>query len=149
MSEVLEEPRAVEFLLRILCSALFCRGREALKAYKITPPQFDVMVLAYSLGQVSQVELPKRLFLAKSTVSALLDRLEKGGYIRREQSPEDRRTFLVSLTMKGRGVVTDVLERRAQLVQEVLEALDPKLRKAFVEALQRIAQAVEALEGKP
>ena len=149
MNEVLEDPKAVEFLLRLVCSALFYHGREALKAYKITPPQFEVMVLAYSLGQVAQVELPKRLFLAKSTVSALLDRLEKWGYIRREQSAADRRTYLISLTAKGRGVVADVLERRGELVRRMLEALDPEEKASFLKTLQKIAHVVEALEGQP
>ena len=149
MNEVLDDPRAVEFLLRLVCSALFHHGREALKLYKITPQQFEVMVMTYTTGQVSQVELPKKLFLAKSTVSALLDRLEKQGYIRREQSQADRRTYLITLTMKGRGVVMDVLERRGELVKRMLEALEPKLRAAFVEALQKVARFAESLEGQP
>jgi MarR family transcriptional regulator, organic hydroperoxide resistance regulator len=64
-------------------------------------------------------ELQRGLGHRPSTLSGILDRLEARGLIRRDLNEADRRSFLISLTRRGRGAagtVVDVLrtvERRA------------------------------------
>lgn len=54
---------------------------------------------------VSQDRLSKLLMVNKSNVARQVTALEEGGYLRREQSPSDRRVMLVYTTDKGKALV--------------------------------------------
>ncbi len=56
----------------------------------------------------------------RSTLTSMLDRLEKSGLVTREVCPEDRRSFMVGLTQAG--------QQRAQLVRAVLAELEDCVR---------------------
>lgn len=75
----------------------------------ITDAQFNVLMqLKYSKQQkLSQVDLSKRLFVNRADVTGLIDRLEKGGFVKRGSHPTDRRVNLIAITPKG----LDLLER--------------------------------------
>lgn len=71
----------------------------------LTGAQFNVLnLLAEATGGVSQRELGDRLLVDRSNVTGLLDRMEKAGWVRREDHPEDRRIYLVVLTSAGRAL---------------------------------------------
>src|SRR5262249_29790646 len=72
-------------------------------------------------GGVPPTQLARELRLTTGSVTALIDRLEAAGLIRRADDPADRRKVLVQLTTAGR-------EREkihfAPLAREMLRALD-------------------------
>jgi len=49
-------------------------------------------------------ELSAKTGLAKTTLTGMLDRLEKTGYVRRVYDPEDRRKINIALTDAARGL---------------------------------------------
>jgi DNA-binding MarR family transcriptional regulator len=66
-----------------------------------------------------------------STLTSLLDRLIKRGYIARELDPADRRSFLISLTPAGRAVAQHAATAIADLEQQALVAVTPPQRAGF------------------
>jgi DNA-binding MarR family transcriptional regulator len=52
-------------------------------------------------GPITQRELGERLLLTSGAVTMLVDRLERGGWVRRTRHPTDRRSLLVGLTDKA------------------------------------------------
>jgi DNA-binding MarR family transcriptional regulator len=59
-----------------------------------------------------------------STLTGLLDRLEKRGYLSRELDPADRRSFRLPLTEAGQVVAARVLAAIADLERDALSRLD-------------------------
>jgi DNA-binding MarR family transcriptional regulator len=73
---------------------------ELLKQHEIEigPGQGRILFSLWQKDGVPINDLVERTLLRKSTLSELLDNLEKAGYVRREQSEEDRRKILIKLT---------------------------------------------------
>jgi DNA-binding MarR family transcriptional regulator len=73
---------------------------ELLKQHEIEigPGQGRILFALWQKDGVPINDLVERTLLRKSTLSELLDSLEKAGYVRREQSEEDRRKILIKLT---------------------------------------------------
>jgi len=67
--------------------------------------------------------LAKSLDLENSSMTGLLDRIEKQGLIERQRDPNDRRGILIFLTPQG-------LEAR-QTIHSLVEELDNKLQSAL------------------
>ena len=89
-------------------------------------------------GEFTQIELAHALGLDKTTMVVTLDELEEAGLARRRPWPKDRRARMVEVTPKGRRKVAKGEEIVERVHAEVLEALAPGERKAFVNALCRL-----------
>ena len=94
---------------------------ELLKQHEIEigPGQGRILFALWQKDDVPINDLVERTLLRKSTLSELLDNLEKAGYIRREQSEEDRRKILIKLT------------ERTQKLQKVYINLSVEMTKLF------------------
>lgn len=67
-----------------------------------TLPRFDVMAALYRRqGGVTMSDLSRMLLVSNGNATAVVDRLEQDGLVRRAQSVSDRRTVFVALTAKG------------------------------------------------
>ena len=76
-----------------------------LKEYKIeiNPAQGRIMFVLWQEDGLPISELARRTSLEKSTLTAMLDRLERMGYLRRVHSAEDRRQVLVERTEQDKS----------------------------------------------
>lgn len=65
---------------------------------RLTPPQGRVLFGLWRDGAMPIAEIAGRTGLGKSTLTGLLDRLERDGYLRRVRSTADRRVILIEPT---------------------------------------------------
>jgi len=97
-------------------------------------------------GPATQSVLAARLRLQKSTVSRLTDQLVDGGWARRGPDPQDGRRVVVQLSAKGARRA----ERQAQAQEEALADLLARLsvddRRALVQGLVALADAVDTVD---
>ncbi len=81
-------------------------------------PQGRILYVLWQSDGMPIVELSRKTGLAKNTLTAMLDRMEEGGLLRREQDSADRRRSLISLTERARS-----LEDRYDQVSQQMNAL--------------------------
>lgn len=70
----------------------------------IAPSHGDILVRLLACEACNMSELAKQVHRTKSTVTALVKKLERNGYVLRIPDPEDSRGVLVRLTDKGRAL---------------------------------------------
>ena len=78
-----------------------------------------------------------------STLTSLLDRLTRRGYIVRQIDPADRRSFVVSLTPDGQAAAQRAAEAIADLERRALAAMTPAQRAGFdavIDALTEVSR---------
>jgi MarR family transcriptional regulator, multiple antibiotic resistance protein MarR len=84
----------------------------------LTAEQFGAMLLLWNEDGRRQQEFVQGLALEKSTVSRLIDGLEKHGLAVRTQDPEDSRQKLIVLTDKGREIRDESVQIASLLLAE-------------------------------
>lgn len=110
----------IENLLRKIVSMMGKKLRDSLNKYDLTPPQFHALIHTRNNRGVTIGELCDHMFLACSTVSGLVDRIEEKGWIRRIRDQKDRRIVRLELTRAGEQLLEEILEsRRATLVESL------------------------------
>jgi DNA-binding MarR family transcriptional regulator len=92
--------------LRRISKAIQDYSQEVSKKFGITGPQLWALKTICVNGSLSLGELSKKMYLHPSTVSGVVDRLEKKGYVVRNRRREDRRVVKVLLTPKGHTLIT-------------------------------------------
>ncbi len=96
-----------------------------------------VRVLARQ-GEVPISGFGAEISVPRSTVTNLVDRLERAGLVERRPSATDRRVTLVALTRAGREAVEDTqLIRRSRVAAQLL-ALEPGAQVLLAELLERV-----------
>jgi MarR family 2-MHQ and catechol resistance regulon transcriptional repressor len=119
------EVRALDTFVKLTraMETLGAQLQRHLASLEITPPQLAVLEALLHVGPMSQSELGRKLLRSNPNMTALLDNLERGKWIQRERSPEDRRVVVVSLTPEGRRVIERVFPAHAAHVAALMGAL--------------------------
>lgn len=94
-----------------LCFPLYSAARKTVNLYTpilsplgITYTQYLVFLVLFEKDGITVSELGKRLYLDSGTLSPLLKKMEKEGYVLRMRSKEDERTVVINLTEKGKAM---------------------------------------------
>lgn len=82
-------------LMRALGSRTILYQQTVIKQLDISGNDFISIDLLNELGPMTAGELSKKTGLSTGTITALIDRLEKIGYARREKDPTDRRRVII------------------------------------------------------
>ncbi len=91
-------------------------------------------------GRLTVSELAAATGTKPSTLTSVLDRLERRGQIRRGPAPGDRRAVLVELTASGRPTAATIRRAVTDLEQRALAGLTADAIAALRAALQALAQ---------
>ena len=125
----------IEQQLRQIAGVVRRRGRSLLEQFGITPPQFDALIILDKFGDLTIGELSSRLYLAYSTTTDLVDRLERAGFVVRSRDTADRRVVLVKLQETGHLVIEKVMDARRAYLGGVLESVDESERLQILRVL--------------
>ncbi len=90
------------------------------------------------LGPTTPGELARRTGLTTGGVTVMLDRLEKGGYVRREPNPSDRRSLLVRVHPKKLEKLNRFYGEINQRFAAILEETPEPVLKTVVEFFAKV-----------
>ena len=88
------------------------RLNDELKPYDLTFPRYEALMLLYfsRSGALPLGKMGARLQVHPTSVTSLVDGLERLGYAERTPHPSDRRTTLATITDSGRRVAEEATE---------------------------------------
>jgi DNA-binding MarR family transcriptional regulator len=111
-------------------------SEHAVRAAGMEPGQYQLMLAIKGIPQEVRPrirELADRMHIRHHSAVELVNRLEAGGYVRRERAQDDRREVLLALTAKGEKVLAelalhhhDELRRAASSLVAALRRLTPR-----------------------
>ena len=139
--------------LRRIIRAVNLEGKRVEKTYGVSIPQYLCLRYLNEAPQftASLKELREALQLNPSTITGIVQRLERGGYAARLPKQQDRRKSLIILTEKGAAIVRDnpqILHRKLLLRLQQLDDADyNRLQNAFKEIISFLD--VEEMDAAP
>lgn len=112
--------------------------------FGLTDVQFNILMILKEHGSagLSQQELSEHLIVTKSNVVGLIDRLERGGYVKRMSHPSDRRFNQIVLTPNGARLELRIEESYFAEVDKMMNSLTASQKKAVILAMERIRQYI-------
>jgi len=121
---------------------LMARLNAALEPFGLTFPRYEALMLLHlsRRGALPLGKMGARLQVHRTSVTNLVDGLERAGLAVRSPHPTDRRTTLATITDRGREVAAEATEALNALRFGV-DPLDEDALDALVETLERIRAA--------
>ena len=140
MQETIKE--IIVYFRRIL-QGVDMYSKELEKRYQVTEPQLCCLLALNEAGSLYPSQLSKCMFVSPSTITGILDRLERKELVHRVRSSQDRRIIIIELTEKGRDLARYAPSPIHQEIIEGLAKLDSTEVKQILTALQRLADLME------
>jgi DNA-binding MarR family transcriptional regulator len=109
-----------------------------LAAHKVSMWGYSVLTALDDTPVRTQAALAEAIGADKSRIIGTLDELQQAGLIDRTPDPADRRVRLLAITAQGRRVRRTVRKEIQAQEEQVLTALTPADRKAFLRILQEL-----------
>lgn len=105
--------------------------------HDLTPQQAQLLCML-SDGPVGMTELSRALHLEKSSLTGLVDRVERRGLVARKPDPHDRRACQIELTGQGLQLAVDSHDDITTRLEKLAGDLDPGARQQLASALVQI-----------
>ncbi|MDZ8172570.1 MarR family winged helix-turn-helix transcriptional regulator [Microbacterium xanthum] len=133
----------------MVCFSLYAASRSTTQAYRrvlrpwdLTYPQYLVLVALWTEGPLSVRRIGDRLALDSGTLSPLLRRLERRGYVTRGRRSDDERVVDVSLTEAGEALRDEMHEVPRQIAECMGIGIDAA--RALMDSLHELTARVQA-----
>ena len=127
-----------------LCFPLYAASNLIVKVYRplleplgLTYSQYLVMLVLWEKNCVSVGDLGRCLYLDSGTLTPLLKRMEKSGFIIRSRDVHDERRVLISLTQQGLDIKSQA-EEIPQKLSEQLNLLDIRALRDSMQSLVKV-----------
>lgn len=115
---------------------------ENMISVNVTRSQMEVLVYTYIKNkngiEVNQVDLEKDLYLKNPTVTGLISRLEKKGYMKREKSSKGPNYKSVLITDEGIRIIEEGKRIADNVEKEMFSVLDKDEKKELTRLLQKV-----------
>jgi DNA-binding MarR family transcriptional regulator len=111
--------------------------------FDLTARQFAVITTVAQHEGLSQTDLVRLTGIDRSTLADLVQRLLKRGVIQRERTTQDGRTYAVSLSSEGRGLLESIKPYARRADRLVLSCLGDEDGKLAAQILNRLLRKVD------
>ncbi|MGM7636478.1 MarR family winged helix-turn-helix transcriptional regulator [Bacillus sp. Hm123] len=133
----------IEKELRYINVIIKQKGREILNDYHITPPQFIALQWLFEEGDMTIGELSTKMYLACSTTTDLIDRMEKTKLVERVRDVHDRRIVRIHLLSEGLRIINEVIAKRQLYVKQLLMDFTMEEVESLKRNLQKMHQEMK------
>lgn len=104
----------------------------------LVPSHGDILVCLYRNGKMTMKDIANCIHRTKPTVTVLVDKLEKLGYLKREASDEDSRSTNIALTQKGKDFQATFEKISEELNKMLYKNLSPEESELIEKLLRKV-----------
>src|SRR6201981_357470 len=111
----------------------------------IDDTDFRILEALLNKGPLPVNSIGPKVFLTPGSISVAVDRLVERGLVSRVESPKDRRVRVVSLTAKGKRLITPIFRKHAAEIRKVFADASLKELRTLETILKKIGKRAESL----
>jgi DNA-binding MarR family transcriptional regulator len=121
--------------------------------YAMTLPRFELLAALDRVPDgLTMGELSRWLMVTKGNITGIAERLSEDGFIKRQPTPTDRRSFVVTLTPRGRKLFKQMETEYERLLDEVFAEISIDDFDSFTGVLAKVKEVIETIreqQGRP
>lgn len=133
-----ESVAILEKELRYISHLIKQKGREILSNYTITPPQFIALQWLHESGDMTIGDLSTKMYLAFSTTTDLVDRMERNELVQRVRDENDRRVVRIHLLPEGERIIQEVIFKRQNYLRDITQEFNAEEFEQLSRTLQKL-----------
>ncbi|WP_178022459.1 MarR family transcriptional regulator [uncultured Paenibacillus sp.] len=129
---------AVGFIMGVAYRKIAALLQHRLKGYEITPEQWSVLNQIDQADGLIQKEIADRVSKDKPTTTRIIDLLESKALVYKRPGRQDRRSFVVYSTERGKELIRETAPIEQSVTDEVKRLMSGEDYELLMELLQRV-----------
>ncbi|WP_062109267.1 MarR family winged helix-turn-helix transcriptional regulator [Bacillus niameyensis] len=110
------------------------------KSYGMNPTEFAVLELLFNKGDQPIQKIGQKILIASSSITYVVDKLEKKKYVKRVACPTDRRVTYAAITDEGKELMEEIFPKHAETMTEIMGGLNLSEKQVMVEQLKKLGK---------
>ena len=111
----------------------------------LNPTEFAVLELLYHKGRQPLQQIGNKILLASGSITYVIDKLEKRGYLDRVSCPSDRRVTFAEITDSGAEFMKKLFPEHEENLHELLSVLTSEEKDTAIELLKKLGLSIKDL----
>lgn len=133
----LTETSELEKQLLLMRDAFRQHQNEIRKKYKISANEMEIILYISENGPQRMKSVGEQFKIKFSTLTSLVDKIERLNLVKRVNSKEDRRSILVTITKKGKKMLEEYNSQIRSLADKITEIVQDGNLPTLVETLEK------------
>jgi DNA-binding MarR family transcriptional regulator len=138
-----DQTRQIIFSIRRLIQASELYSKELNKKYQISAAQLNCILTLYEFGPLPPSKIAQHMMVKSSTVTGVVDRLEKKGLAERMRNSPDRRMITIQLTEAGKKLARNAPPPIQQKIIDGLKQTKNTKKEQIVNALNMLTDMLD------
>ena len=131
------------FSMRAVMKKIDRQLSSQLEPYGVSIPQSFVLTCLYDENGITLKEIGNRTLIDSSSMTVLVDKLEKDKLVERQLDPEDRRAIRVYITDKGQAIAEELVKIGAEFNAQLYDMLGEGNQKEFSHGIKNLLNGLE------
>lgn len=124
-------------------NAIKKRVEEDIRSLGLNPTEFAVLELIYHKGDQPIQKIGEKVLIASSSITYVVDKLEKKNLLRRRPCSEDRRVIYATITEAGKELMSEVFPKHKQAIREIFGGLNVEEKSHLIMQLKKLGYYAE------
>ncbi|MCM3760567.1 MarR family transcriptional regulator [Alkalihalobacillus oceani] len=117
-----------------------------IRSYGLNPTEFAVLELIYHKGDQPIQKIGEKVLIASSSITYVVDKLEKKQLIKRKPCPTDRRIIHASITEKGKERMDEIFPLHKEALLTIFAGLESGEKTDLIELLKKLGYYAQGLD---
>jgi len=118
---------------------------EDIRKHNLNPTEFAVLELLYSKGDQPIQKIGDKVLIASSSITYVVDKLEKKNLIVRKPCPKDRRVTHAGITFDGKKLMDGIFPKHKKVIHEIFGGLNKEEKEMMIMQLKKLGFYAEYL----
>lgn len=111
----------------------------------VNPTEFAVLELLYHKGRQPLQQIGSKILLASGSITYVVDKLEKRGFLARISCPSDRRVTYAEITEAGTAFMAELFPQHEAHLFELLSTLTVEEKDEAIGLLKKLGLSIKDL----
>ncbi|MEG0260147.1 MAG: MarR family transcriptional regulator [Lysinibacillus sp.] len=111
----------------------------------LNPTEFAVLELLFHKGRQPLQQIGNKILLASGSITYVVDKLSKRGYLERISCPSDRRVTYAEITSAGQAFMEELFPKHEQHLHQLMDGLSSEEKDTAIVLLKKLGLSIKDL----
>lgn len=127
------------------CKVILEEAHTLIEQYGLNPTEFGVLELLYHRGRQPIQKIGQKILLRSGSMTYVVDKLEKRGFLERVFCTEDKRVTYISITEAGVELIESIFPEHAKNIESLMDGLNSEEQNTAIDLLKKLGLSVKDL----
>ena len=122
---------------------LFFEIEKSLQEFGLNISEFGVLEMLYHKGDQPVQKVAEKILVTSGTITYVINKLEKKGFVIRRKCNKDKRVYYVSLTEKGKDYISHIFPKHKDFLDNLFKDIDEESKTQLLENLIQLRKVLK------